>query len=299
MSEAAGPPPSRDQGWGRINLARTLRLTSDQPALLAVDQSPGFAEAPAFPFQIYLRLTKTNRPLQVTLVWSDYPATPGADQHLVNDLDFRVRKPQLALKVNRLTDAQSVPGGDFDRLNNVERVNLAPSEAEIVEISVWAHRIMIGPQDFALVATGDFEVISPQQDEDDDGLPDFWERWHFGDLTPRPDDDDDGDGAFNAAELAANTDPTNADSLARLKVANLESSEVTLSMNASEGRRYVLERSVAGSPNGPWSVASEPEIIGAPLGEAFVLFTDIPPAQEAEPGPWFYRVRIDGPPGEW
>lgn len=292
MSLATAPPPSRDQGWGRVNLSQTLRLSSDEPALLAIDQSPGFAQSPVFPYRTYLRLTGTNLPLKVTLVWSDYPAAPGADLHLVNDLDLRVRTPRLAMKGNRLLNGQSVPGGDYDRLNNVEQVEWTPDQAEIVELSVWAHRIVVGPQDFALIASGDFEAIAPSLDEDADGLPDFWELWHVGNLDPLPQDDPDGDGATNAAEFAANTDPTNADSVARLELARREPMGMTLRMKVSEGRQYVLESSV-GSPLGPWFTVSEPALMGDPMGEATMVLTNHLPAHHTGLGPQFYRVRID------
>lgn len=293
MSEAVAPPPSRDQGWGRVNLSRTLRISPDHPALLAMDLSPGFLESPAVPFQLHLRLTTTNRPLKITLVWSDHPATPGADQHLVNDLDLRVRTSLQAFKGNRLVDGQSVPGGDYDRLNNVEQVEWTPDRAETVEISVWAHRIVVGPQDFSLVATGDFEVIPWRQDEDQDGLPDFWEHWHFGNLARQPGDDADGDEASNAAEFTANTNPTDAESNARLEIVRMDNGGVSLRMMASEGRRYVLESQTGGSPASPWSPLSEPILIGEPIGVTTLLFTHLVPVGQVDLGSRFYRVRID------
>ena len=45
------------------------------------------------------------------------------------------------------------------------------------------------------------------EDADGDGLPDAWEREHFGDLSARPGDDPDGDGRTNAEEYANGTDP--------------------------------------------------------------------------------------------
>ena len=49
-------------------------------------------------------------------------------------------------------------------------------------------------------------------DSDGDGLPDDWERWHFGTLAYSANDDPDGDGLSNAEEFQHNTDPNNADS---------------------------------------------------------------------------------------
>lgn len=52
-------------------------------------------------------------------------------------------------------------------------------------------------------------LVGPD-DTDGDGLPDDWERHHFGGIDPAPDDDPDGDGAPHAAELAAGSDPGDA-----------------------------------------------------------------------------------------
>lgn len=56
------------------------------------------------------------------------------------------------------------------------------------------------------------EAATPTLDEDDDGLNDAWEIEHFGDITSQDGSGDpDGDGADNAAEEAALTDPNEAD----------------------------------------------------------------------------------------
>jgi hypothetical protein len=48
----------------------------------------------------------------------------------------------------------------------------------------------------------------PSGDTDGDGLPDAWEQQYFGDLNQAGGGDPDGDGATNAQEYAAGTDPT-------------------------------------------------------------------------------------------
>jgi hypothetical protein len=47
-------------------------------------------------------------------------------------------------------------------------------------------------------------------DSDNDGLPDAWELFYFGNLTNTPDGDPDGDGQSNAYEFVHGTDPTTA-----------------------------------------------------------------------------------------
>jgi len=80
------------------------------------------------------------------------------------------------------------PGGDYDWRNNAEQLQWTPDGLGLVELSVGVHRIVVGPRDFALVVTGDFAPVSPLTDADEDGLPDWWEHWRFGDLEPLPGD---------------------------------------------------------------------------------------------------------------
>ena len=62
---------------------------------------------------------------------------------------------------------------------------------------------------------------TPATDSDADGLPDAWEESFFGSINSvrgAPDADWDGDGAPNAGEFAAGTNPTNAQDRFRLDV---------------------------------------------------------------------------------
>ena len=302
MEQASAAPPSRDQGWGRVSLDRSLPLAEADWNLLATDQILEFSQSPAFPYRTYLKINSDLHPLKVTLVWTDFPATAGADRHLVNDLDLRVRSLTEEYRGNVLADGHSVGGGEFDRINNVEQVRCPFSSQEIVEISVWAHGIPAGPQDFALVATGDFTEVTTDQDTDDDGLADYWEWWHFKNLTRTGAEDPDEDGSSNHDESIAGTHPEDPDSRPFLQVSLQTNGSISLTTAVAEGRRYTPEFTDT-DPSGEYQTFNNQNqgqgtyLSGRP-GESgeFTFFDDFSPASSGGPtstGRRYYRLRVE------
>jgi len=113
------PVPNNDQGWGRVDLAETLFPTNGR-AVKLVDRIPF---APGFFTNIVVETTNAA-PLDVQLVWVDYPGSAVAGQSvpkLVNDLDLTVEA--------RTEGEQTLfygNGGDApDTLNNIESVRVA------------------------------------------------------------------------------------------------------------------------------------------------------------------------------
>jgi hypothetical protein len=228
-----------------VNLSRCLPLSIEAPRLLAIDATNGFDRVDDFPRLTYLR-ARTSNSIKITLTWSDYPATPGADKHLVNDLDLRLRSRKREFKGNQWQNGASIPGANFDRVNNVEQVLVNAIPDEVFELTVWNHRLLEGPQPFALVVTGDFEEIPGDLDADQDGLPDGWELWHQGNLSLERTGDPDGDGVDNETEFAANTLPLNPASHPSLDIESWDAEQLQLRFPTSEGRSYVLEELILG-----------------------------------------------------
>lgn len=79
-------------------------------------------------------------------------------------------------------------------------------------------------------------------DTDADGLPDDWERLHFGDLAATAAGDPDADGASNAVEFQAGTSPRSAASTLTVGVSGVGAPPV-LEFGVAPGRSYRIERS--------------------------------------------------------
>jgi hypothetical protein len=63
-------------------------------------------------------------------------------------------------------------------------------------------------------------------------------------------------------------------SQARLEFVTLHEGTATLEMNVSEALQYTLERATGPTPFTAWSPASAPVLVGEPVGETRVRFTD-------------------------
>lgn len=100
----------------------------------------------------------TTQPLEVTLVWTDYPASQNANPTLVNDIDLTVIDPLGAVYLgNVYSGGQSITGGAADRRNVEECVRLATPATGDWTVRVRAQNVpQGGRQPFALVVTGSF-----------------------------------------------------------------------------------------------------------------------------------------------
>ena len=144
--------PSRDQGWGLVQLDRALWFEGENRRMSIVDRLDHFdSEADGFALEVDIEQPAS---LKVVLSWTDVPSTSTADVNLVNDLDLEVQGPDGEYSGNVLVGGQSIPGGAADRLNNVEVVLLPEASAGRWTIRVRPHAITAAPQGFAMVILG-------------------------------------------------------------------------------------------------------------------------------------------------
>ena len=303
MSGAAARPPARDQGWGRPQLDRVLAFTSTAVRVFAEDGAAVFASTPALPVIRGFEVTGTAQPVRVTLAWTDYPGTTGAGKQLINDLDLIVRTPAATYLGNALSNGISRVGGAADHSNNVEVVVLPGGYTGLVEVSVWAHVLPAPTQDFALVVSGVLTNLSG--DADGDGMPEYWEAWHFRGGPPADAaSDHDGDGLSDAAEYAAGSDPMSALSAVVWSSVAAGDAGVELTAWLPPGRRFDVFWAAGEQPGlyQPFQAAAEGggiHITGVPGTGEWSTFIDSLSATngsgDAVPGARFYQLHATGP----
>ncbi len=164
------PIPSREQGWGLVQLDRALWFEGDGHRLVVVDRSTTF-EAGSEAESTRVRQTGAG-PLKVVLVWTDPPSTSTAAVNIVNDLDLELEGPDGLFLGNVLVDGESAVGGEADRLNTVEVVYLPEASAGEWTITVNPHAVNVGPQGYALAVVGALDASPRARNADDVGRAD-------------------------------------------------------------------------------------------------------------------------------
>jgi len=148
--------PSREQGWGRVNVSRAVVETRDNN-MEFVDQTTkfdGVGQSQSYKYDV-----QTGQPLRVSLVWTDLPSHVYTGKMLINDLDLEVKSPSgQVYKGNVFGGGQSITGGTADDTNNVEMVYIeAPAKGEW-EVTVRSSQLPPvwngGNQDYAVSVVG-------------------------------------------------------------------------------------------------------------------------------------------------
>ncbi len=150
--------PNNNEGWGRILLDNSLYFAGDTRSSLIDDHRAGLNTHDSVSYK--LAVADPAQPVDVTLVWTDYPGVPLTSPNLVNDLDLTVTAPDgTQYRGNEFAGynpGESVPNpAGSDHLNNVEGVLVRSN----VQLGVWtvvvnAVDVPEGPQSFALIVSG-------------------------------------------------------------------------------------------------------------------------------------------------
>jgi hypothetical protein len=117
-ANTAAAIPNGAEGWGRLNMKYMLN-TGVPTAYInqeVVYSNPGVAQA------MIGTVADSTKPVRITLVWTDPPAS--SDPALVNNLDLQVNVGGTLYRGNVFANGVSVSGGSGDTKNNVENVFL-------------------------------------------------------------------------------------------------------------------------------------------------------------------------------
>ena len=159
-SGSGGSAPNQRQGWGRVNLENVLYFEGDSRQLWLIDETTGLETGETHEYQVTIN---EGEPLDITLVWTDFPATVGAAVALVNELRLEVEDPSGAVWTQKLPGSGTPnPFADtstegYDNRNNVHQLRLEAPEEGTYEIRVVGLNVAMGErQHYALVANADF-----------------------------------------------------------------------------------------------------------------------------------------------
>jgi hypothetical protein len=102
------PVPNNVEGWGRLNLARTIYPKSPE-TILYYDENKALKTGESTDHHV--TVTTASVPFKINLAWSDYPGSEVAQGGLVNDLDLQMISPSG--KIHYADNANKKPGLSF------------------------------------------------------------------------------------------------------------------------------------------------------------------------------------------
>lgn len=150
--------PSRISGWGRVDVRNAIVPQGKNIEFYDMQGTNSLTTGQiSTPRYFYV---SPASPLKVTLVWTDYPGSPGAARALVNNLDLRVSNDAGQTFYGNAIDPTTgfsvvnPETSSIDILNNVEVINIQVPEEGIYTFSVYGTNIPSGPQPYALIITG-------------------------------------------------------------------------------------------------------------------------------------------------
>ncbi len=137
------------QGWGMINLSRIIDLRAPN-AIEFFDRHQGFLDS-GEKHEYNFEIINNSIPLQVTLVYTDYPGKLSLS-NLVNNLNIEVYNPQGKYYLGNDFEDRGVR----DKINNVEGCIIDTPMIGTWKIRIVGETIAQPPQDYALVISGAF-----------------------------------------------------------------------------------------------------------------------------------------------
>ncbi|MDY7094458.1 MAG: S8 family serine peptidase [Acidobacteriota bacterium] len=159
MTSVGQSIPADCQGWGRVLLDNVLYFAGEDRDLWIEDDTSGPASVGPDQTRRSAFQVSPGESLKVTLTWTDYPSTPVAAVHLVNDLDLLVSGPSGTFRGNVFAGGASGTGGTFNHRDTVEQVYLPAPAAGEYTVTVDAFNLPQGPQPYALVVSGDLTAL--------------------------------------------------------------------------------------------------------------------------------------------
>lgn len=130
--------PNGNQGWGRVTLDKSLNTAFvNETSSLSTSQKA-----------TYSFTATAGKPLKISLVWSDAPASTSASVTLVNDLDLVITAPNGTKYVGN--DFTAPFDNNWDSRNNVENVFINAPQSGTYTVEVQAYNVPQGPQAFSL-----------------------------------------------------------------------------------------------------------------------------------------------------
>ena len=151
--------PGMDQGWGRIDLEKSL-LETNNYHIYREDQQVELDMDTGTDVESMWFYVKNDQSLKVTLVWTDLAGTVNSAKHLINDLDLELVDPDgNKYSGNLFENGISVINSTFvnDRTNNVEGILINIPKEGLWNLRIRAANIPSGAQDYALVVSGNVE----------------------------------------------------------------------------------------------------------------------------------------------
>lgn len=160
--DTVDPIPDMNQGWGGLNLEKLIPSQGAENEAIFYDQNTKTFDANGQTWETTIYSISQDKPLNITLCWTDPSAHPDASKALVNDIDLIVENDaNQVFYGNSLKGGYSYPSGSADRVNNVERVRIEhPYGAYKVTVRSFSLNGKINindtknKQDFALAVTG-------------------------------------------------------------------------------------------------------------------------------------------------